>query len=42
VSDEYGEQAPAPPPFVENGVTRRWRHEGREKKKQDGERGGDN
>jgi hypothetical protein len=32
VSDEYGEEAPAPMPFAENGVTRRWRHEGREKR----------
>jgi hypothetical protein len=32
VSDEYGDEAPAPTPSVENGVARRWRHEGREKK----------
>jgi hypothetical protein len=32
VSDEYGEEAPAPTPSVENGVARRWRHEGREKR----------
>jgi hypothetical protein len=31
VSDEYGEEAHAPTPFAENRVTRRWRHEGREK-----------
>jgi hypothetical protein len=27
---------------VENGVVRRWRHEGEREKKQDGERGGGN
>jgi hypothetical protein len=32
VSDEYGEEAPAPTSSVENGVARRWRHEGREKR----------
>jgi hypothetical protein len=32
VSDEYGEEAPAPTPSVKNGVARRWRHEGRERK----------
>jgi hypothetical protein len=32
VSDEYGEKAHAPTPFAENGVARRWRHEGREKR----------
>ncbi|PWZ34508.1 hypothetical protein Zm00014a_017384 [Zea mays] len=32
VSDEYGEEAPAPTPSAENGVVRRWRHEGREKR----------
>jgi hypothetical protein len=32
LSDEYGEEAPAPTPSAENGVARRWRHEGREKK----------
>jgi hypothetical protein len=32
VSDEYGEEAPAPTPFAKNRVARRWRHEGREKK----------
>jgi hypothetical protein len=31
VSDEYGEEAHAPTPSVENGVAWRWRHEGREK-----------
>jgi hypothetical protein len=31
VSDEYGEEAPAPTPSVENGVARRWGHEEREK-----------
>jgi hypothetical protein len=30
--DEYGDEAPAPTPSVENGVVRRWRHEGREKR----------
>jgi hypothetical protein len=28
---EYGEEAHAPTPSAENGVARRWRHEGREK-----------
>jgi hypothetical protein len=32
VSDEYGEEAPAPTPFAENGVARRRRHEWREKR----------
>jgi hypothetical protein len=32
VSGEYGEEAPAPMPSAENGVARRWRHEGREKR----------
>jgi hypothetical protein len=32
VSNEYGEEAPAPTPSAENGVVRKWRHEGREKK----------
>jgi hypothetical protein len=32
VSDEYGEEAPAPTPSAENGVARRWRHEEREKR----------
>jgi hypothetical protein len=32
VSDEYREEAPAPTPSAENGVARRWRHEGREKR----------
>jgi hypothetical protein len=32
VRDEYGEEAPAPTPFVENVMARRWRHEGREKR----------
>jgi hypothetical protein len=32
VSDEYGEEASAPTPCAENGVVRRWRHEGREKR----------
>jgi hypothetical protein len=32
VSDEYGEETPAPTPSVENEVARRWRHEGREKR----------
>jgi hypothetical protein len=31
VSDEYGEEMHAPTPSAENGVARRWRHEGREK-----------
>jgi hypothetical protein len=31
VSDEY-EEAPAPTPSAENGVARRCRHEGREKR----------
>jgi hypothetical protein len=39
--DEYGEEAHAPTPSIENGVARRRRHEGREKK-QDGEQGGGN
>jgi hypothetical protein len=30
VSDEYGEEASTP--TAENGVARRWRHEGREKR----------
>jgi hypothetical protein len=29
---EYEEEAPAPTPSAENGVARRWRHEGREKR----------
>jgi hypothetical protein len=32
VSDKYGEEAYAPMPSNENGVARRWRHEGREKR----------
>jgi hypothetical protein len=32
VSDEYGKEAPASTPSAENGVTWRWRHEGREKR----------
>jgi hypothetical protein len=32
VSNEYGDETPAPTPYVENGVARRWRHEGREKR----------
>jgi hypothetical protein len=32
MSDEYGEEAHAPTPSTENGVARRWRHEGREKR----------
>jgi hypothetical protein len=32
VSDEYGEEVPALTLFAENGVTRRRRHEGREKR----------
>jgi hypothetical protein len=32
VSDEYGEEAHAPMPSADNGVLRRWRHEGREKR----------
>jgi hypothetical protein len=32
VSDEYREEAHAPMPSAENGVARRWRHEGREKR----------
>jgi hypothetical protein len=32
MSDGYEEEAPAPTPSVENGVTRRWRHERREKR----------
>jgi hypothetical protein len=32
VSDEYGEEAPAPTPSAENRVAQRWRHEGREKR----------
>jgi hypothetical protein len=32
VSDEYGEEAPAPMPSAENGVARRWRNKGREKR----------
>jgi hypothetical protein len=31
MSDEYGEEALASTPSADNGVTRRWRHEGREK-----------
>jgi hypothetical protein len=31
VSDEYGEETPAPTPSAENGVAQRRRHEGREK-----------
>jgi hypothetical protein len=31
VSDEYGEEAPAPMPSAKNGVALRWRHEEREK-----------
>jgi hypothetical protein len=32
VSDEYGEEVHAPTPSAENGVMRRWRHEGIEKR----------
>ena len=32
MSDEYGDEAPAPMPSAENGVARRRRHEGREKR----------
>jgi hypothetical protein len=32
VSDEYGEEAPAPTSSAENGVVQRRRHEGREKR----------
>jgi hypothetical protein len=32
VSDEYGEEASATTPYAENGVARRLRHEGREKR----------
>jgi hypothetical protein len=32
VSDEYGEEAPAPMPSIENGVAWRQRQEGREKR----------
>jgi hypothetical protein len=32
VSDENGEEAPAPTPSAKNGVVRRQRHEGREKR----------
>jgi hypothetical protein len=32
VSDEYREEAHAATPSTENGVARRWRHEGREKR----------
>jgi hypothetical protein len=32
VSDEYGEEAPTPAPSTDNGVVRRWRLEGREKR----------
>jgi hypothetical protein len=32
VSDEYGEDALAPTPSAKNGVARRRRHEGREKR----------
>jgi hypothetical protein len=32
VLDEYGEEAPAPTPSAENGVARRWMHEGRKRK----------
>jgi hypothetical protein len=32
VSDDYEEKAHAPTPSAENGVARRWRHEGREKR----------
>jgi hypothetical protein len=32
VSDEYGEEAHAPTPSTEDGVARRWRHKGREKR----------
>jgi hypothetical protein len=32
VLDDYGEEAPATMPSVENVVVRRWRHEGREKR----------
>jgi hypothetical protein len=32
VSEEYGEETPSPTPSVENGVARRWRHDGREKR----------
>jgi hypothetical protein len=31
MSDEYGEEAPAPTPSAKNGVVQRQRHEGREK-----------
>jgi hypothetical protein len=32
VLDKYGEEAPALTPSAENGVVRRWRHDGREKR----------
>jgi hypothetical protein len=32
VSDEYREETPAPTPYSENGVARRQRHDGREKR----------
>jgi hypothetical protein len=32
VLDEYREEAPAPTPSAKNGVARRGRHEGREKR----------
>jgi hypothetical protein len=32
VSDEYGEETPAPTTFAENGMARRRRYEGREKR----------
>jgi hypothetical protein len=32
VSDEYGEEVPAPMPSAENGVARRWRQEQSEKR----------
>jgi hypothetical protein len=42
VSDEYGEESPALMTSADNGVARRWRHKGGERRKQDGERGGGN
>jgi hypothetical protein len=33
VSDDYGEEVHAPAPSTENGVVRRWRLEGREKRR---------
>jgi hypothetical protein len=32
-SNEYEEETPAPTPSAENRVVRRWRHEGREKRR---------